>query len=211
MSKHGKTRIMVQLHEKLAKAIDRDFKALHIKRDGYLNELLTREIEELAEEAPVGNSAEVLARLQARKLPDRVKLNLDLDETLVLRMNQVLKERNVPRDSFVNRIIFFLLAKEAHLKYLGIDYEKESPAGAKPLSDAMGFLLNPFFHIREKNDGRFYTLACFADEPYGDNGPNLFALNTVITAEDWMILNLTLLDLGDLGLPIKEESNRATN
>ena len=43
--KPGKKRIMVQVWGTLAQAIDRDLKALHLKRDGYLNDLFTREID----------------------------------------------------------------------------------------------------------------------------------------------------------------------
>jgi hypothetical protein len=187
--KPGKKRVMVQIWGTLAKAIDKNFKEMHIKRDGYLNDLFTREIEALATEVTFRNSDDVRKRFRERPLPDRVKLNLDLDETLIQRMDEVLKEKNIPRDSFVNRVLFFLLAKDSHLNYLGIDYEKDAPATAKPLNDAKGFLLNPFFHIRSKNDDAFYTLACFTEEPMGKNGPNLFGLNAAISEESWAAMN----------------------
>jgi hypothetical protein len=81
--KPGKKRIMVQLWGTLAKAINRDFKALNLKRDRYLNDLLTQEIEELAREVNFRNSNEVRTRLQEQKLPNRVPLTIELDEGLV--------------------------------------------------------------------------------------------------------------------------------
>jgi hypothetical protein len=210
--KSGKKRVMVQIWSVLAKAIDKQFKELHIKRDGYLNDLFTREIEALADEVTFRNSDEVRKRFRERPIPDRVKLNLDLDETLIQRMDEVLKEKNIPRDSFVNRILFFLIAKDAHLEYLGVDYDTDSPATAKPLSDAKGYLLNPFFHIRGKNDDAFYTLACFTDGPFGTAGPNLFGLNTAISDDSWAAMNIdTDALLAKFGLLPDEEAGHATN
>ena len=212
MSKPGKKRIMVQLWGTLAKAIDKNFRAMHIKRDGYLNDLFAREIENLAQEVTFRNADEVRKRLQERPFPDRVKLTLELDEQVVARIDEVLMEKNIPRDCFVNRVLFFLVAKESHFDYLGIEYDKESPATAKPIDDAKGFLYNPFSHIRSANENRFYTLAYFADGPFGKNGPNLFAMNTAITPDDWLIMNTSLDDLlGDLGIPSTEEAGHATN
>jgi hypothetical protein len=210
--KPGKSRIMVQLWGTLAKSIDKHFKEMHIKRDGYLNDLLTLEIERLAEEVHFRNPDEVRQRLRDRPLPDRVKLNLELDLTLIDRMNEVLKERNIPRDSFVNRVLFFLVAKDSHLDYLNIDYDKNSPATAKPLSDAKGFLFDPFFHIRGANDEAFYAMPWFADAPFGKNGPNLFGLNTAINEETWSLMTKGIEDLfAELDAIPNKEASHATN
>jgi hypothetical protein len=187
--KPGKKRIMVQLWGSLATAIDRNLKSLHLKRDSYLNELFASEIERLAEEITFRNSDAVRERLRNRALPNKVKVNLELDEKLVNRIDEVLRERNIPRDSFVNRVLFFLVAKEPHLRSLGVDYEHDWKAGAKPLQDARGFLQDPFFHIRCANDDQFYSIAWFRDGAWGKDGPNLFALNTAISDEDWADLN----------------------
>lgn len=193
--KPGKRRIMVQLWGTLAKAIDRDFKLLHLKRDRYLNDLLGKEIEELNSEVKFRNSDEVRARIQGQKLPNREKLTLELDESVIDRIDAVLAEKNIPRDSFVNRVLFFLVAKESMLDRLDIAYERRGQVTAKPLADAMAFLYDPFFHIREANEGRFYTLTCFHEHAFGAQGPNLFAMNTAISEEDWAALNINTDDL----------------
>jgi hypothetical protein len=210
--KPGKSRIMVQLWGTLAASINKHFKEMHIKRDGYLNELFSREIEALAQEVTFRNSDEVRQHFRERPLPNRAKLNLELDSTLVRRMDEVLKEKNIPRDAFVNRVLFFLVAKAAHLDYMGIEYDKDSPATAKPLSDAKGFLFNPFFHIRSKNDENFYTLVCFHDEPFGKNGPNLFGMNTAISDEAWTQMTTDTEDLfAELDALPSKEASHATN
>lgn len=210
--KQGKKRIMVQLWRKLDESITRNFRALHLKRDAYLNDLLALEIERLDQEVTFRNSNEVRKRIKDRPLPDRIKRNLDLDIELINRMEEVLERTKVSRDSFINRVLFFLLAKDAHLDFLGIEYDQDSPATAKPLQDAKGFLLNPFFHIRSKNNEAFYTLACFPDAPFGKNGPNLFALNTAIGDEEWRLMTMDMDDLlGDLGLPEAPGATDGTN
>lgn len=188
--KPGKRRIMVQIWKPLTKAVDRDLNALNIKRDRFLNELFRREIEALAQEVTFRNCDAVRARMQQQKIPERVKQTLELDEDVIVRIDAVLEERNIPRDSFINRVLFFLVAKEPILKHLDIAYEREATASAKPLSDALGYLYNPFFHIREANDQRFYTLACFFEGAFGPKGPNLFSLNTAISDDDWAFFNI---------------------
>lgn len=195
--KPGKKKVMVQLWGAIYKAINRDFRALHIKRDAYLNDLLSREIEDLEKEVTFRNSSEVFSRLTARPLPDRAKLTIELDETLIHRINSVLKDKNIPRDSFINRVLFFLLARDSHLSALGIDYERKTRIEGKPLDDARNFLHDPFYPIRVENSDKFYTIPCFQDGPFGRNGPNLFALNTAISDEDWALMNITLEDLGE--------------
>ncbi|MES2299384.1 MAG: hypothetical protein V4582_20265 [Pseudomonadota bacterium] len=189
MRKPGKTRIMVQLWGQLATVIARDFKALHIKRDAYLNDLFKREIENLATEVTFRNSDMVRETIQQRRLPNRVKLTLELDESVVERIDWVLQDKNIARDSFVNRVLFFLVAKKIHLDYLGVAYENKVEAGVKPLDDAWGYLHDPFFQIRSCNEGSFYTAPYFADGPFGPKGPNLFGLNTAISDASWELMN----------------------
>ena len=47
-------------------------------------------------------------------------------------MHQVLTDRNISRNAFINRGLFFLVAKPDHLKRLGIDYEKRVDTLVKP-------------------------------------------------------------------------------
>ena len=202
--KPGKKRIMVQIWGKLARTIDAEFKALHLKRDHYLNRLIGNELAELEREVTFRNPAEVHARLVGRRLPDRVKWTIELDDAVVDRLDRVLTHLNIPRDSFVNRVLFFLVAKKPALDFLGFWFERKGNVGAKPLDDVNGFLHDPFFHIRTSNDN-FYAGAHFPDGPFGKGGPNLFALNVAISAEAWDNFNSPPFDddiLLDLGISV---------
>ena len=150
----------------------------------------------------------------SRKLPDRVKWTIELDEEVEERLGQVLTEHNISRDSFINRVLFFLVAKKPALDYLGFWFERKGDVGAKPLEDAAGFLHDPFFHIRTENQS-FYAGLQFPDGPFGKGGPNLFALNTAVSKEDWEIFNGPSFDddalLLDLGISIHKEQPHAAD
>lgn len=198
--KPGKGRIMVQVWDKIAAAITRDFKALHLKRNGYLNDLFSLEIEELATEIQTPNPEGFYERLVSRKLPNRVKWTLELDEELIKRIDQVLTDRRIPRDSFVNRVLFFLVANESWLDDLDVAYVRKGEVTAKPLEDVRGFLQDPFFHIRSANNGRFYGLSWFPDRPLLKNLPNFFSLNVAMTEREWEDLNTESDDFVELGI-----------
>lgn len=203
--KPGKRRIMVQIWGQLADAIKRGFNKLHIKRDGYLNELLKAEIEALDREVTFRNSDAVRARLQEVKLPNRTKQTIELDDAVIERMEAVLSAKNIPRDSFINRVLFFLVAPKHMIDRLGMDYEGSSDDGPlKPLDEAQSTLHNPFRRYRDANNGRFYTIACFNEASFGPAGPNLFALNTAIADEDWARFNAEPLQF-DGGLIFEDD------
>lgn len=211
--KPGKKRIMVQVWGALAKAIDRDLKQLHLKRDGYLNDLLKEEIEALAEEVDFRNSDEVRARVQGARLPERAKMTLELDEALIPRIDEVLKDRNISRDSFINRILFFLVADSQTLVRLNIKHVARPELSGRPLKDALVALYDPFFYVREANDGRFYTIANFRESSFD---VNLFALNTAIRPEDWVAMNKPSENLFgghgfDISTPVASEETQNAN
>lgn len=188
--KPGKRRIMVQIWRQLAEAVKRGFDRLHIKRDGYLNEIFKAEIEALDREVTFRNSDAVRARLQEVKLPNRVPQTIELDDAVIERMDTVLRAKNIPRDSFINRVLFFLVAPKHMIDRLCMDYEGNGDDGPlKPLDEAQSTLHNPFRRYRDANNGQFYTIACFHEASFGPAGPNLFALNTAISDEDWARFN----------------------
>ncbi|TDM05052.1 MAG: hypothetical protein C4K60_20210 [Ideonella sp. MAG2] len=192
--KPGKRRIMVQIWGRLADAIQREFNRLHIKRDAYLNALFEREIEALDREVQFKNSEEVRTRLREVKLPDRKKQTIELDDAVIERMEVVLHTKNIPRDSFINRVLFFLVATRPMIERLDIGYSDSEDGFFKPVDDARHALHDPFRRYREANDGRFYTIACFHEASFGPRGPNLFPLNTAISEEDWAMFNAAALD-----------------
>lgn len=201
MLKETKTKMLVQVWDVLARAIKRDLRSLHITRDAYLNALLAREIEELAREVEfrTPNDAHQHIKRRLRGL-NRERMTIAVDRDVAQRIRQILEEKNISRDAFVNRILFFLVAKPAHLKRLGFEYERQQEVEVKPLGDAWTFLHDPFANIRMSNGDALYTLR-IPDEPPAQNWPNLFGLNCAIDAESWGLISTPVASLlGELGL-----------
>lgn len=181
----------IQLWSVIDHALTRKLDSLYIKRDPYLNALLTTEIEQLNLEMDFRNSDAVATRLSERKLPDRVKRTIELDDTLITRINDVLKDKNISRDAFINRVLFFLIVPSSYLDLLGIEYQNRHETIVNPLDGVRSILADPFYPIRAKNKSCFYTLACFPDAPFIENGHNLFCLNIAINEKEWARLNGT--------------------
>lgn len=201
MLKETKKKILVQVWDVLARAIKRDLRALHISRDTYLNSLLRHEIAELAREITFStpDDAYRLIKKRLRGL-SRERMTIAVDRDVAEIIDQVLKQKNISRDAFVNRILFFLVAKPEHLKRFEIEFDYQQGVGVKPLDDAWSFLHDPFFNIRNCNDGAFYTLM-IPDKEIAQDWPNLFGLNCAISARDWELINTSFESLLDeLGL-----------
>jgi len=209
--KPGKRKIMVQICGAVLDALNKEFRRLHIKRDSYLNDLLTNEIELLNDEVKFRNRDEVAKLIRERPLSDRKKFTLELDETLINRMSDVLNDKNIFRDSFINRVFFFLIARDRHLTKLGIEYDRDNRIEGNPLDDASWFMGNPFDPIRTMNNGRFYTIHCFPDRVIWRNFPNLFGLNTAICDADWELMNTELDDPPSFALTANKESGNGSN
>lgn len=205
MLKETKKKIMVQVWDELAKVVKKELRSLHISRDSYLNELLKLEIERLSSEVSYATPDEAKKHIKKRLcgIKNREKMTLALDIEVADRINQVLAEKNIHRDSFINRVLFLLVAKPEHLKRIGIEYQLNQSTAVKPLQDAYGFLNDPFFNIRENNDELFYEIP-FPDEPLAKNWPNLFGLNCAISPENWSIINTPLMSLDDV-FALREE------
>ncbi|MFZ6758147.1 hypothetical protein ACO0K9_13135 [Undibacterium sp. Ji50W] len=183
MSENSKSRITVQIATSIACEIQNQFSQLHINRDAFLNDLLTQEIELLETEMTFRNSDEVYKSMSQRKLIHKTKLTITLDISLIERINLVLEKKNIVRDSFFNRILFFLIATPSLLEKLAMNPPNQTVNACNPMEGAKTFLTNPFNEIRKRNKGLFYTLTCFPDRAIAPQGQNLFLLNTAIDSE----------------------------
>ena len=120
-----------------------------------------------------------------------------LDKDVKRRIGEVLKEKNIAWNSFINRVLFFLVAKPPLLDALGIRYKRVPSPLNKPLDEVWSALQDPFFNIRSANEDQFYRLY-FSDRPPAKNWPSLFGLNCAISSEDWADINMSAGDLTPL-------------
>lgn len=193
-------RVAIQVWVPLATSLEKMLSKLFLKRDQYLNELFKREIEKLEAEFTASAMEENEFELsnknseagykvlkKAGEALDRKQINIFLEKEVASRINEILEKYNVPRDTFCNRVIYFLCAKDPVLlkgyldeKDRNLDYQDELRYIAKMnrFMLAEECLLNPFSNIRENCEGKFYTIQNFGNNP--DKVPNLYSFNTLI-------------------------------
>jgi hypothetical protein len=122
----NKTKILVKVHEPLIAILQHKIESACLKRDAYLDKALRIEAQYLRQEIKTPNSDKaknfIAAQLSELKLKP---LNLLLSTETVDLINEACKEKNVPRDAFMNRFFLLLIASEAVLTALFYDVLKE--------------------------------------------------------------------------------------
>jgi hypothetical protein len=189
MREINRTKILVQPNAVIVDVLCQKLKLLHHNRDAYLNDILSREIEQVLKEVTAANSIEARKKIDASKFLNRKKLTMTLDTVVADRIAGVLDEKNISRDSFFNRIFFFMVASNSTLDKLGIKYKSKSEPHVGSSGLNVDPFADPFAHIRDANSGCFYTLKPFPDHVLSPSIPNLFALNVAINETDWKLMN----------------------
>ena len=199
MSEAKKTRkIQARVWPSTMNALNRELRRLYIKRDGYLNALLGHETEKLAIEVDFRTPDDARRRIK-RKLQelDPEDVTIALSPEVAKRMKEVLDYRNISRNAFINRVLFFLVARPDVLERLGVFYSDRIDIAVKPLEDARFHLQDPFDNIRASNDSKFYRLL-IPDERRAKGWPSLFGLNCAIDAASWEELTAPPIVLEEL-------------
>lgn len=119
------TRIWDRSEARLSELIEK----AALRRDTYLDRVLAHEADMLLREVPRSNSplAHKFLQRKMRELPAK-KVNLTLSQGTVYRINQACKDRNIPRDCFINRVIWMLVAPSSFYKRM-IGFDPSSRVG----------------------------------------------------------------------------------
>src|SRR5688500_2763000 len=105
----SRNKILVQLWDTRIDAFNRQTEELGLRRDLYLSRLIEREIEKLAAELPFGNTLEAKKFISGKlDLLSRKSVSIAIDAGAAERLREICDAKNLVRDSFFNRIIFFL-------------------------------------------------------------------------------------------------------
>lgn len=124
-AKDKKTKVLVNVYNPLLRIVKDRFDKACLKRDAYLDKALQIEAELLRSEITESNSDKAKSYIVKNfKKLDLKPLNLLLSEKTVLLINDVCKEKNISRDSFINRFLLLLTASDSVLNVL-FDDEKE--------------------------------------------------------------------------------------
>lgn len=115
----NKTKILVKVHEPLIAIMQHKIDSACLKRDAYLDKALRVEAELLRKEIATPNSDKAKNYIAAQLSDLKLKpLNLLLSTETVDLINEVCKEKNVPRDAFMNRFFLLLIANDTVLTAL---------------------------------------------------------------------------------------------
>ena len=113
---NNKTKILVNVYEPLIVIMKHKFDSAFLKRDSYLDLAFRNEITLLREEMTTPNSDQVKSYISNNLKQLNLKpLNILLSIETVDLMNKVCKEKNIPRDVFVNRFILLLISSDTVL------------------------------------------------------------------------------------------------
>jgi hypothetical protein len=122
----NKTKILVKVHEPLIAIMQHKMEAACLKRDAYLDKALRVEAEFLRKEIATPNSDKAKNYIAAQLGDLKLKpLNLLLSTETVDLINEVCKEKNVPRDAFMNRFFLLLIASDTILSALFREFFSE--------------------------------------------------------------------------------------
>ena len=109
----NKTKVLVNVYEPVIAIMKHKLDAACLKRDAYLDKALQIEAGFLREEVTTPNSDKAKSYIADNLKQLKLKpLNLLLSTETVELMNEVCKEKNIPRDAFINRVFLLLIASD---------------------------------------------------------------------------------------------------
>ena len=161
-------RVTIKVYERLWDSFTKQTEDLFLKRDAFLNHVIRSEIPQLIKEIG-GRKLSQKARLYiSRELSKLVTIpvNIVLDEDVATSLDGVVKEANLVRDAFINRLIMWLRSQDALLNSLGMplrpnDQGTGDSLPVSPMKAMEEVRDDPFCYIRaylEKDGEGLYTL-----------------------------------------------------
>lgn len=113
------TKVMVNVYEPIIGIMKHKVDAACLKRDAYLDLVLRCESKLLRTEVTKPNSDKAKSYITKSLKQLKLKqLNLSLSVETVELMNEVCKEKNIPRDAFINRVFLLLIASSTMISSL---------------------------------------------------------------------------------------------
>lgn len=163
-------KISFKVSEVLLKLFNDEISELPISRDLFLQNLIKIECEYLADDLHgmrLTDDARAVIAKELRFIKQGTKqVSLVIDIDVAARLNEIVEEHNIVRDSFLNRILYFLLLTEPLRKRLQLAKEfdlfsahaiEEEKYGVvfetiptSPLKWLAQVLANPFRYLREE-------------------------------------------------------------
>lgn len=106
----------------LAKSLEERMEQAFLRRDGFLNNLISQEIDVLIHECQNSNSPEAAVYIQKMlKSMDLTTVSMSLHPDLIERLNQTCTSKNIIRDAFINRLILYIVASPQLISHIFFD------------------------------------------------------------------------------------------
>ena len=190
------TKITMKIFTPLLQRFHQQIDSVFIKRDALLNHVLKSEVEYLAKDL----QGLVLTSKARKYISGELKrlgtttINIVVDKSVATRLNSIVKQSNLVRDAFANRLFLYLLSSDLLLQWLeipldvsGIKAKSEYINGEIPTSPlrAVDYIFStPFFYLRlaaqEMHDSGLYLLdlpdkfvgyTCYMEDMYVPDTP----------------------------------------
>jgi len=162
-----KTKITMKIHPSVLNQFEKKLRASFLKRDDFLNHILSIELAYLREDL-VGRCMSKSASLHVSKsliaLPEGStilkQISVVVDKSIAATLKEIVKEHNLCRDAFFNRLMLLLIGSQRLLKMLKLptsihrlNYGHASVSDVDvplpPLQAIQSILEDPLFYIRE--------------------------------------------------------------
>lgn len=204
-------KITINLWDQLASSLSNKFNESCLRRDAYLDFVLKHEADKLMKELDQAASERQRKYIE-RNLSElkRTQVSLNLSSDTVASIEEACHSRNLVRDSFINRVLLFLVLKpDLFGRLLGIDirdYINSLLDDGEFIGDTADMVLkgglncinalvhkDPFWAVREciriasddSDDGCEQLHAAYIPPDFLDKDINLAGLNCVV--EEWRI------------------------
>lgn len=154
------TKLTFHVFTPFNKKFNNAIKALFLKRDSFLDHLISSELEHL-EKALAGKQNSQKAKRYINEGMDKkrtsTQLTVVVNKTTAQRLRRIVRRHNINRDAFINRLFLFMILTEVGLERLQIPSKIESnmipgvtidSASTSPFRHLQEGISDPFFYIR---------------------------------------------------------------
>ena len=184
----NQTKITLKIYEPLLSAFNKKVEGSFLKRDAFLNHMIKSEVGHLENEMEGLRQSDAARLYISRKLKrlGTKTINVTVEKETARNLQKVVKQSNMVRDAFANRLILFLLSPDWLLEELDLpvyttDEALRNSEGmpTSPLNGIDSILSDPLYYLRvavnEYYNGKFYLLdlrpelegfSCYKNDKY---------------------------------------------
>lgn len=166
------TKITAKIYSNLLEHFDKEIAGAHLKRDAFLNAVINHEVQYLEQDLKgikLSNAARKHISGSLKRLGTKT-VNIKVHKHTADELNRVVRNTNIVRDAFLNRLIYLLLATPKLLTALKLPSYIEHPSLSSaqgmpvgPLSALSEVLGDPLFYLRIAHE-RIHGVGLYASQ-----------------------------------------------